>query len=286
MLHLGGFEGVLQEAGDGHRTDAAGDGGDGTGDFDGFVIGDIADEFAFAVGAGDAVDTDVDNNGAGLNPAAFDELWAANGCDQDIGAAADGFEVTGAGVGDGDGAVFLDKELRHRFANDVGTADDDSIKAFEAWHDRLGEDDGTGGGAGDEAAFADRQASDVHGMEAVDILVGVDGLDDLEAVDVLGERHLDQDAVNGRIAIKFADEGEERCFAGFRRELVFDRLHADFDGLEGLVLDVDFAGWVFADENDGKPRNKAVIALQLGNLRADVGADLRCDRLAIDYAGL
>ncbi len=60
----GGSIGIFQQAGDGHGADAARDGGYGGGyAFATFKI-DIADQFGFAIGQGDAVNADVDHHGA------------------------------------------------------------------------------------------------------------------------------------------------------------------------------------------------------------------------------
>jgi len=61
----GGFHGVVEEHGDGHGTDAAGDGGDEGGLFGNRLEVDVADQAVAALAGGvvDAVDADVDDDG-------------------------------------------------------------------------------------------------------------------------------------------------------------------------------------------------------------------------------
>src|SRR5438045_4523258 len=64
---FGAAEGVFEEHGDGHRADAAGDGGD----VGGFLTCDLEIDVAYgffgSIGRGDAVDADVDDDGAFAN---------------------------------------------------------------------------------------------------------------------------------------------------------------------------------------------------------------------------
>jgi hypothetical protein len=50
-----------------------------------------------------------------------------------------------------------------------------------------------------------RQGADVLGVEAVDVLLGRDRLKHLFFVEVLGQRQLHQDAVDGRVGIQLGD---------------------------------------------------------------------------------
>src|SRR5690242_9790032 len=89
---LGGFDGVVEEHGDGHGAYAAGDGGDERGSGAGRAVGDVADEAA--VGA--AVDADVGHGRALGDPVAADQLGFAHGGDDHVGAAYFAGQVAGA----------------------------------------------------------------------------------------------------------------------------------------------------------------------------------------------
>ncbi len=122
----------MQEAGDRHLADAAGNGGDVGGAAHGLLRRDVADDAALAVRGGDAVDADVDRRRHPPDPVATHHLRPADGGDQDVGIAADGRQVAGLRVGDRHRAVVGEEELRHRLADDVGAPDDDGVLAGEA----------------------------------------------------------------------------------------------------------------------------------------------------------
>ena len=105
-MRLGGGQGVLQQAGDGHRPDAARHRGYGGRDCR-LRFGEIhvahkprlARRRLFRVFRGHAVDADVDHHGAGFDPVRLDHFGAADGGDQDVRLAADGGEVLWCGSG-------------------------------------------------------------------------------------------------------------------------------------------------------------------------------------------
>ena len=125
------MEGVFHEHGNGHGADAAGDGGNGGGVGGGFVEGDVAGEAEAGLFGGIryAVDANVDDDGSGFDPFTTDHFGAADGGDENVGAAADGGEILGARVGDGDGGVgtFGEKEERHGLADDHAAANDNGL---------------------------------------------------------------------------------------------------------------------------------------------------------------
>src|SRR5208282_2047001 len=64
----GGDERVAQEAGDGHRADAAGNRGDRAGDALGLGESNVADQLRFSAWHGDPVDANIDDDGAWFDP--------------------------------------------------------------------------------------------------------------------------------------------------------------------------------------------------------------------------
>ena len=83
---------VVEQAGDCHGAYSAGDGGDRSGDFCAAFEITVAHQNVFAV-AFDAVDAHVDDGGAQLEPVAFDHFRAADGGDDQVGLAHDGWQV-------------------------------------------------------------------------------------------------------------------------------------------------------------------------------------------------
>ena len=87
---MGGDDRVAQQAGDGHRTDAARNRSDGARHLCRFIICNVAEQLAGPVRLFDALLADVDDRGSRLQPAAADQLGTADGSHDDI-AAAHGF---------------------------------------------------------------------------------------------------------------------------------------------------------------------------------------------------
>ena len=107
----------------------------------------------------------------------------------------------------------------------------------------------------------------------------------LLAVDLLGQRQLHQDAVDVRIGVELGDELEQHLLGRVLGKLVLERLHADLDGLRGLVAHVDLACRILADEHHGEPGREAVLRLEPCHVGGDVGAHLGGNCLAVDEVG-
>ncbi len=153
-------------------------------------IGDVADEsgLAFAFfGRGDAIDADIDDGSARLDPVALDHFGPADGGHQNVGGAGERRQVPGAAVRDGDGAVGGEQKIGHRLADDVGAADDNRVEAGQvlAAH-ALDQKHRAGRRARHEGRleFAGAELADIDEMEAVDVLFRRDGLDDLAGIDM------------------------------------------------------------------------------------------------------
>ena len=78
-----------------------------------------------------AVDADVDDGRARLDPVALDHPVAADGGDEDVGAPADLGQVAGARVADRDRRVGAEQQLGHRLAEEVRAPDDDRLGALQ-----------------------------------------------------------------------------------------------------------------------------------------------------------
>ena len=104
----GRSQGVGHQQGDGHWPDASGHRRDRAGLRFGFRVSDVANQPGPSVTIGNAVDADIYDSRAGLDPVTLDHLGAANGGHQDIGAAAQRRQILGAAVSDGHGGVGVE----------------------------------------------------------------------------------------------------------------------------------------------------------------------------------
>jgi hypothetical protein len=151
--------------------------------------------------SGDAIDTDVDDDGSGLHHVGGDKFGPADGGDEHVGLAGERSEIGGAGVADGDGAVgtraLLQGEQCDGFTDDQRAAEDDDVFAFEVGPAAREEFHDAGGRAGDETGIVLlRDFAEVEGVEAVDVLVGRDAAEDRDLIDVFRQGRLDENAVD------------------------------------------------------------------------------------------
>jgi hypothetical protein len=102
---------------------------------------------------------------------------------------------------------------------------------------------------------------------------------------VAGQRQLDEDAVDGRIGVEADDKRLDLGLGRVGGQAVVEGDHAGLARRLHLGGDVDVAGGIVADEHGGQPRRSPVPHHQIRRGSCDVGAQLGCDRLAVDDAG-
>ena len=98
------------------------------------------------------------------------------------------------------------------------------------------------------------QKADILWMEAIDILKGVHRVQHVLSVYLLGDRHLHKYAMDLAVFVEAMNYLEQLAFARLRRQPHELARHADLFASLSLVADIDFAGWVFADEHRGQAR--------------------------------
>ena len=108
---------------------------------------------------------------------------------------------------------FAGEEVGHGGAHDVAAANHHAVLALGLDVVAFEQGADAHGGGGEVGFFAQHHASDVHGGESVNILIGVDGVDDALFVDVLGEWELDDEAVDFGVVVEEVD-GFQQGFLG------------------------------------------------------------------------
>ena len=132
------------------------------------------------------------------------------------------------------------------------------------------------GVAGDEGRPAHGEQPHAGGVEAVDVLGGVEGFDDGERVEVGRQRKLDQDAVEGVVAVQRAHQVENVAVGRGGGEVEDAAVHAYPGAGLDLVADVNVGGGVVADEHGGEAGADAFVtecAYVTGGLVKDCGGD-------------
>ena len=130
--------------------------------------------------------------------------------------------------------------------------------------------------------LASGEPAGVDDVEAVDVLGRVDGVDDGVFVDLFGQGQLHQDAVDAGIGVELLDLGQDLGVAGGIGHAELEAFHAGLDRLLALGADIDLAGRVLAHQDHRQPRRDAVLRLQFGDLGRHALAHLRREGLAVD----
>ena len=119
-------------------------------------------------------------------------------------------------------------------------------------------------------------------MKPIDVFVRVERVQNFFRIDMLRQRQLHEDAVARRVVVQFVDESQKIGLARFGGKPVLPGIHADFDGLLGLVRHIDLARRIFTDEHDGKARLYAMLLHQPRDFRCHFGANVGRDLFSID----
>ena len=251
---LAGGESIFHQCCNGHRSYAAGHGGDIAAEGGYFIEFNVSfeGEAGFFSGIGQPGDADIYNNSPGFDHGGVDEFGPAEGCDDDIALKAEFTQVMGMGVADGDGAIaglgVGAEQDAHGSADDIAAADDDGMFAtgvdlivFEEQEDAVR-------GGGDEGGQSLDHFPDVDGVKAVDVFGGVDGVDDIVVGNMPGQGQLYQDTVYVEIVVEVFDDGEETVLA----DIIFQPEQGGFEAYFcagfHLCAYVGFAGAVVADQ--------------------------------------
>ena len=245
---------ILHQRADGHRTDAAWNGGD-EGTLWGYILEIYVAGQAEAALAGsirNAGSTHINDDSTILHHIGSDKAWFADCRDDDVSLATFLLQVGRVGVTYGDGSVaifLLHHELCHWLAHDVGTSEDNTLLSAGRDVVTLQERYDAQWGSGDEARESDGHASHIDGMEAVNILAVVDGLDNLLLVDMLRQRQLYYEAVNVGIVIEAVDTLEELCLGDVILVTYESGLKAACLTGKDFILDICLRTTIVAYEN-------------------------------------
>ena len=172
--------------------------------------------------------------------------------------------------------------MRHGLADDVRPAHHDRFHSFKRGRHGLGEDEAPKWRARHQRPLARRQPARVDRVKAVHILGWVDCLQHLRSVDMLGERQLHENAINGVIRVKPRDQREQLRLARFGGQTMLEGSHAGFHGLLGLGPDINLACRVFANQHNRKPRLYAMLLFQARHSSGHPAAQLGRDLFSVD----
>lgn len=115
--------------------------------------------------------------------------------------------------------------------------------------------------AGPEYGTSLGEAPEVVGMEAVDILLRIDPIDDFIGVELRGEGALHQNPMHRRIGIEGIKLPENLRRGGVA--VIAMKLGGNADGFTGprLIADVDFRGGIVTHKNHCEPGTRQALGL-------------------------
>ena len=183
---------------------------------------------------------------------------------------------------DRDGAFAFEQQHGHRLSHDVRLADDHGIKPAIIVDDAVQKHHAAERRAGDEAARAGRQSSDIDRVKAIDILARIDAVEHFAGIDLRGQGQLHQNAMHRVIGVEPVDQRQQFVFRRFCGHAVLNRADTDLAALRDLAADVDFAGGVVAHKHHGEAGRLAAVCHERANLRCRPFGQCGGHRLAID----
>ena len=190
-------------------------------------------------------------------------------------------------MGNGDRAVLGQQKLRHRFADQVGTADDDRRLAGKRVAERPFQQNHAAGRRARQhrAPVATHEPPGIDRMQAVDVLFRPDRLDHRRLVEMRRQRQLHQDAMDRRIGVERLHDRQQVRLAGFRRQRLLHRMEAEFGRLLALAGDIDGARRIVADQHHRQAGHGAGRLSQPRGLALDGLGDFLGNGASVDALG-
>ncbi len=262
-----------QEEGVGQRPDPARDRRDRRGDIDRRCEVDIAHDPAI-----DDVDPDIDHDRTRLEHRTGDEPGFAGGNDHDVGTTDVAGKIARAAMADADRGVLLDQQERRRHPDHRGSTDHHGVLTRDLDARPAQDLDRGVRGCRQEPVVAEAQQAGIERMDAVDVLGRVDRIDDRAQPDRRRQRHLDDDAIDGRIGIEVAERGDHRVLGRFTFELDELGVDPDLRAAAQDLLEVDGRGCVAPDDEDRQPGRATIRFGERDDVLGDRGPDLPGDR--------
>ncbi len=148
-------------------------------------------------------------------------------------------QIAGLGVADAHRRLPLHEHQRHRLADDVASAHDDDIAAFDLNVLLLQKAHHSVGSARRKHRVADYQAADVVEMETIDVLVRGDGTQHAPHVDLWRQRQLHQDSMDVRIGVESLDRSHQLVGIDGVRIVQTGGAHAHLGARLDLAADIN-----------------------------------------------
>ena len=180
------------------------------------------------------------------------------------------------------GAICVQEQLRHRFADDVGAPHDHRFFTGKIAQSVLQHHETAERRTRYHSVAAGRQTTRVDHMEPVGILGRIDRIDHRLLVDLIREGQLHQNAVNRVVAVEPLDQRQKLFLRGRVGQHMLEALHPGLERRLVLIADIDLARRIGADQHDRQTWRQIMLDFQLRYCFSDPRAQIRRKRFAVD----
>jgi hypothetical protein len=121
-------------------------------------------------------------------------------------------------------------------------------------------------------------------MKAIDILFGSDRFDNPSGINMGGQRHLDENAVDRWVGVEFTDDRQKGWLGGICGQRVLNRVKPKLLGLHALIAHIDLTSRIATDEYDRETGRRSRGNEGIHGQR-NLAAQVRCGERSIDDLG-
>ena len=132
------------------------------------------------------------------------------------------------------------------------------------------------------AHVAGSELADIDEVKAVHVLVGQDCLGHSLFIEVAGQRQLYEYAVNAVVGVQLVDQRQDIVLGSVLVERMLHRVKATAFRALFLVADIDLAGRVLTDDDNGEPGLELVLLEEIGRFGRNLFGHLGGFYFAID----
>ena len=174
-------------------------------------------------------------------------------------------KVLRSGMANSNRAVLLKQKQCHRLADYVTATDNHALLAGWIYLVKFKQLHNARRRTREKIVLSKHYFADVFGVEGVNVLVGIDTVDNLVFANMLGQRELNENAVNVRVGVKLIDLFEERILTRIGGHLDLIRVYAYFEATLVLISHVYGGCGIISDQHYRKAGSVTKIGLEFLN---------------------
>ena len=155
----------------------------------------------------------------------------------------------------------MQHHVGNRLTDNVRTPDDNHFgtACFNSGAYNHFLDAGRGAGRKFDFLAADHQTAHIDRVESIHILVRINGIEHLFFIQMLWQRKLNQNTMNGIVVVVLVDQTQQRFLGNILRLAVLNFLKTQFIGSFDFQRYIRNGSGVFPDQNGYQTRHDAVL---------------------------